>query len=75
MSCDDQRFQWAMEHFKFHADQRLRAFNFFLVILAALLTAFGFVWGSSIAEVWAFLVPSIGGIVATLFLALDVRNS
>jgi len=71
------QFRLAWEHFKFHAEQRTRVFHFFLITVALLLNAFSWMLRSTdpIYQGWAFLLLCIGGILSTIFLGLDVRNT
>lgn len=68
------QFQFAWEHFRFHAEQRTRMFHFFLITAALLLNAFSFLNDKNPYDQYAFLVLCIGGLVSTMFLSLDVRN-
>jgi hypothetical protein len=73
------QWQYAWEHFKFHAEQRTRMFNFFLIIIGVMLSAYGVFLGSenigTTLTRWSFLIPAFSAIVSTIFLALDVRNT
>lgn len=78
MSNNDFEYQFrlAWEHFKFHAEQRTRVFHFFLITVALLLNAFSWMLRADAAyQGWAFLLLCIGGILSTIFLGLDVRNT
>ena len=69
----DQRLTYAWNWFAYHASQRLQAFNFFLLILAALATGYL----TALDKDYALLQIAIGvaGIlISYAFLALDFRN-
>lgn len=64
---------YAWQWFKYHADQRLKAFHFFLVIVGLLANAFT----QSIAhesQVGAIGIGIFGVVVAFAFWILDIRN-
>lgn len=67
-------FDYAWGWFQYHASQRLTAFNFFLIIVGLLLVGFA----QAIDHHWnafGFGLGLLGALVATGFLALDVRNA
>ena len=72
-----ERLRLAWEHFRFHAEQRTRMFHFFLLAAALLLNAFSLLTRSEVAsyQEYAFVLLCIGGVLSTLFLSLDVRNT
>ncbi len=72
-----QQLHLAWEHFKFHAEQRTRMFHFFLLAVALLLNAFSLLIRSEDPEykAYAFVLLCIGGLLSTMFLSLDVRNT
>ena len=71
------QFDLAWEHFKFHAEQRTRMFHFFLLVVALLLNAFSLLVRSEDAgyQAHAFILLCLGGLLSTIFLSLDVRNT
>ena len=71
------QFDLAWEHFKFHAEQRTRMFYFFLLAIGLLLNAFSLLIRSGDAnyQAHAFVLLCLGGLLATIFLSLDVRNT
>ena len=72
----NQQITLAWEHFKFHAEQRTRMFHFFIIISGALLAALGTMSGKDGLLVdYRYIVMTIGGILGTFFLALDIRNT
>ncbi|MBM3951850.1 MAG: hypothetical protein FJ311_10385 [Rhodospirillales bacterium] len=73
----ERQFKLAWEHFKFHAEQRTKMFNFFLLAVALLLNAFSSILDPKSAPYnnYAFIVLSIGGFLSTMFFALDIRNT
>ena len=77
----EHQYQFAWEHFKFHADQRTKMFRFFLLVIGLLLMAFSFLAksdsdtaGSGYAQ-YSFLLLYAGGLLSTIFFGLDVRNT
>lgn len=76
----EHQYQFAWDHFKFHADQRTKMFRFFLIVIGLLMTAFSFL-AKSDSETAAAYTPYLfllfysGGLLATIFLGLDVRNT
>lgn len=72
-----QQLHLAWEHFKFHAEQRTRMFHFFLLTIGILLSAFSVLVDDKNGNYkdYAFLILCIGGLLSTMFLSLDVRNT
>lgn len=65
--------EYAWNWFHYHAEQRLRAFHFFLIIIGLFVVAYG----QAITEHWepvGAVIGILGTLVAMGFLALDVRN-
>jgi len=76
------QFQYAWEHFKFHAEQRMKMFDFFLIVAGGILAAWGVIVNlhNSIPanpeiDIAGVLIPAFGAIYSTFFLALDTRNT
>ncbi len=71
-----QQLHLAWEHFKFHAEQRMRMFYFFLLVIGLLLNAFSLLIrsGDPKYQAYAFVLLCIGGLLSTFFLSLDIRN-
>lgn len=71
------RFQFAWEHFRYHADQRVRMFHFFILFLGLFGSAFALMFENPAHQFanYAFLVFYAGGVVSTIFLSLDIRNA
>lgn len=73
------RFNMAWEHIKFHAEQRIKFFHFYLITSALLINAFSILLRyngeDSGPNEYAFLVLWIGGILSATFMGLDVRNT
>lgn len=73
---DTEKIKAAWKWFEFHADQRLRAFYYFLLIMGALS------WGyincllnySQKLEVVTHVIPFFGIIVSLAFLFIEIRN-
>jgi hypothetical protein len=64
---------YAWKWFEYHAAQRLQAFRFFLIVLGALLLAIGNALKEGQA-VLLFSAAAAGGVVAFVFLLLELRN-
>lgn len=73
---------YAWNWFQYHADQRLKAFNFFVVILGILVAAYGaamkeFVTASNHPEAYEWFAIGVavcGALISIAFLFIDVRN-
>ncbi len=76
MNDDKQReleLRFAWEWFQYHASQRLTAFNFFLVIMGALVVGYSQAAARS-SEILGVALGLLGAIVSLAFWALDIRN-
>jgi hypothetical protein len=71
------QFQFAWEHFRFHAEQRIRLFNFFIIFLGLFGSAFALIAKDAPVQFkpYAFLAFCAGGFVSAIFLSLDIRNT
>jgi hypothetical protein len=65
--------KYAWDWFSYHASQRLTAFNFFLVLMGAVIVGYGQAF-SDRAEALGVALGLLGFIVAVAFWAMDVRN-
>ncbi|MBM4307607.1 MAG: deoxyribose-phosphate aldolase [Deltaproteobacteria bacterium] len=70
------QYQYAWDWFAYHARQRTSMFNYFLVIVAALTTACGWLLARSEPHLFipAGVVAVIGAVITALFMLLDCRN-
>lgn len=71
----EQQLEYAWKWFEFHADQRLRAFYYYLIIIGAL--AFGYLsvkQGSEQVQKITPLLCGFGIIVSFAFMCLEIRN-
>jgi hypothetical protein len=87
MSNDNEKaLQYAWNWFAFHADQRLKAFNFFLVLIGIVIVALTTCVGNAVKvteqvgmiNLWwgiATIVSAYGAIVSLSFWFLDIRNT
>jgi len=71
----DQQLSLAWDHFKFHAEQRTKMFHFFLITSGLIVSAFSYLVRASDYKADAFIALCVGGVVSTVFLSLDVRNT
>jgi len=71
------QFQFAWQHFNFHAEQRTKMFHFFLIVAGGILGAWGLITEQHRPDltVAGILIPAFGAIFSTLFLVLDIRNT
>ena len=75
------RMKYAWDWFQYHADQRLKAFNFFLVILGLFVGVYGAAMKESIATsaspyaTFAAVVALCGAIISIAFLLIEIRNT
>lgn len=73
MSDDDQiRYKYAWDWFKYHANQRLTAFHFFLIILSAIII--GYANTIEKMPIISFGISMLGIVVPFVFYVLDIRN-
>jgi len=72
-SDDDTRLRFASEWFYFHAEQRLRSYNFFLITFAGLAAAAGQVSPHHL-RAFGVALGGIGTVAACSFFALELRN-
>lgn len=76
------RMKYAWDWFQYHADQRLKAFNFFLVILGILTVAYGTAMKEGLANqsamrtysAFAAVVALCGVVISIAFFIIEVRN-
>jgi hypothetical protein len=77
ISWDPQRTEVRLEHawkwFSYHANQRLAAFNYFLVIVAVLITGY-LTCIDRLMYAMQVILGFVGVVISMAFLALDVRN-
>jgi hypothetical protein len=66
-------FKYAWDWFAYHADQRLKAFNFFLILVTALAIAYAQAAQNHL-RVLGFVVGLLGSVVAIGFWIIDIRN-
>jgi hypothetical protein len=78
----DDRMKYAWGWFQYHADQRLKAFNYFLVIIAFLVTAYGAVLKEASGEAksqdypwYAVVIAGCGCMIAIAFFFIELRNT
>jgi hypothetical protein len=79
----DVKMKYAWGWFQYHADQRLKAFNFFLVIFGILIAAYGTAMKEAVSapakahpyEWFCAGVALCGVLISTGFLFIDVRNT
>jgi hypothetical protein len=67
-------FQYAWNWFSYHASQRLTAFNFFLVLLGAILVGYSQAASHDVKVLGAAL-GLFGALVSAAFWVMDVRNT
>jgi hypothetical protein len=67
------RLQYSWDWFSFHADQRLRAFNFFILIVAGVIAASAQVAVARL-KLLGVAIGLFGSLSSLVFLALEVRN-
>lgn len=67
------KLNYAWDWFKHHADQRFAAFNFFLIVVGAVIVAYSTAAGNHQTTL-GVAVAGVGAVVAAGFLALDFRN-
>lgn len=66
-------FKYAWEWFSYHARQRLTAFNFFLILMSAVVVGYTQAVNNDLPSLGAVL-GALGTFVALAFWAMDVRN-
>jgi hypothetical protein len=69
----DLKFRYAWDWFSYHARQRLMAFNFFLILMGAVVVGYTQAVDDDLPGLGACL-GFLGAFVAVAFLAMDVRN-
>jgi len=69
----DQRFKYGMELFKFHADQRMKMFQFFLLFVGLVASAYGALLTKGIFII-ASLLAFFAAVLTIGFLSLEHRN-
>jgi len=74
MSELDLQLRYSWDWFAYHAQQRLTAFNFFLVLMGAVAVGYTQALTSDIPEL-GVAVGVLGAFVALAFWAMDVRNA
>ncbi len=77
--------KYAWDWFQYHADQRLKAFNFFLVVVGVFLAVYGAAvkeglanpptGATGAAQRLAVLVAGCGVLIAFAFLLIELRNT
>ena len=65
--------KYAWDWFSYHASQRLTAFNFFLVLMGAVIVGLGQALSHDL-RLLDVALGVVGGLIAVAFWALDVRN-
>jgi hypothetical protein len=65
---------YALEYFKVHAEQRLKAFNFYLLLQTALLAVFAAIAKDGNWPKWTALVALLGVFFSFVFWKLDDRT-
>jgi len=74
------RMNYAWEWFKYHADQRLKAFNFYLIIVGILAVAYstalkeGLQTGQRSWRDFATVIAICGCVISIAFLMIEIRN-
>jgi hypothetical protein len=79
----DVKMKYAWGWFQYHADQRLKAFNFFLVVFGILIAAYGAAMKEGVSapgkahpyEWFCVGVAICGVVISTGFLFIDLRNT
>jgi len=78
------KMKYAWDWFQYHADQRLKAFNYFVVVLGILIAAYGAAIKEVLTitsryprpyEVFACAVAVCGAVISFAFLLIEVRNT
>jgi hypothetical protein len=70
---DELKLSYAWDWFKHHADQRFAAFNFFLIVVGAVIVAYSTAAGNHQTTL-GVAVAGVGAVVAAGFFVLDFRN-
>lgn len=70
----DVQLRYAWDWFQYHAGQRLTAFNFFLILMGAVLVGYANA-ATGDSPVLGVTVAAIGLVVSAGFLAMDLRNA
>jgi hypothetical protein len=70
---DELKLNYAWDWFKHHADQRFAAFNFFLIVVGAVIVAYATAAGNHQTTL-GVAVAGVGAVMAAGFFALDFRN-
>jgi len=74
-NADELRMRYAWDWFQYHADQRLKAFNYFVVALGFLLAAYGTAMKDAAAfPLIATVIAGFGAVISFAFLCIEVRN-
>lgn len=67
-------FKYAWDWFQYHADQRLRAFHFFLILTSAVVLGYANA-ATDGSDVIAAAIGLMGAAIALAFVFLDLRNT
>ena len=67
------RLEYAWKWFSYHAQQRLTAFHYFLIVVALLTTGYITACGKQLESI-QIVICSLGVLISVAFLALDIRN-
>ena len=70
----DDNFEYAWKWFSYHAEQRLKAFHFFLIFIGVIVVGLSNCWGKSNLWVAGALIYLFGIISCILFWFLEIRN-
>ena len=72
------QFDYAWKWFAYHAEQRIRMFDYFLIIIGILanayIQAYIYFYAKNHFSIVNYLIGSIGVVVSIAFILLDVRN-
>jgi hypothetical protein len=74
LELDKLQFDYAWKWFSYHADQRVKMFNFMLIVFGIFATAIVSALGSKQQPWFTAILCFIGAALAAIFIGLDSRN-